>query len=43
MVEDCIVIRHCWSPSVAIVFCLRGTRFAYVADDRSPESALIAP
>jgi len=37
------VCLHCWAPFVAIVFCLRGTQFAYVADDRRPESALIAP
>jgi len=34
---------HSWAPFVVIVFCLRGSRFAYVADDRSPESALIPP
>jgi len=36
------VFLHCWAPFVAIVFCLRGTRSAYVVDDRRPELALIA-
>jgi len=41
--ERLTVFLHCWAPFVAIVICLLGTRFAYVADDRRPESVLIAP
>jgi len=37
------VFLHCWAPFLAIFFCLRGTQFAYMADDRRRESALIAP
>ena len=35
------VFFHCWAHLAAIIFCLRRTRFSYVADDRGPESTLI--
>jgi len=41
--QQSTVYLHCWASFVAVVFLLRGTRLAQVADDRREDSSLFAP